>query len=175
MANLASTYSKQGRWKEVGLGHPASVSGGHAPYNPAGYANSAIPQGSPASYPPAASAIQMPSAPLTSAYSSPPSASYNSRSTVQTQYPSHNTSPTPPPLPAIPGSAGDSPSDDWGSVPSTIIRYASNQRQRSDTASPPAPTTPAHDHSRQNPFSITDYSHISFQATSPGAKFQVRP
>ena len=146
----------------TGLSHRASYANA-APvtYNPADYADGNLQRmGSTGGYQqdyssgyqyPAQAGALMPSPSLyQNTVTHRPQAMYSSRPTVQTSYsnsprPSHYTPPAPPPLPAIPGSA-ETPSDDWGQIPT---RYTSTQRRYGDSpnllsagqASVPSPPT----------------------------------
>lgn len=83
----------------------------------------------------------LPSPGLYQNISNRPQSMFTARPTVQTSpysshtpatRPSHYTPPAPPPLPAIPGSA-ESPSDDWGQIPT---RYTSTNRRYGEASTP---------------------------------------
>lgn len=155
----------------------AATGGAPLPYNPADYVdNSSQQYGTPGSYqhgfsPGYTMSSQptytvTPPLPQASAGARPPS-TYSNRPSLSTSYSSQYNSAAPPPLPAIP-SAGDSPSADWGQIPS-MTRYTSRRYHRdSDTQSPPLPTPPPHvSHSRQS--SGFSYSPLQQNTTpSPG-------
>jgi hypothetical protein len=134
----------------------------HQPYNPADYAqqtsSSQIFTSGPLPSPPTPQGVQRQS----SLYSVP-------RPAVHTGgYSSHYGSVAPPPLPSIP-SAGEAPSDDFGTFPG-VTRYTSTRYGRpANSQSPPAPSPPSH-HRRTSSSGPLEYNYTPINQTpSPGA------
>jgi hypothetical protein len=172
---MSPTAQHFGGSSALGRRPSAATGGAPLPYNPANYADNSLQNyGNPGSYQhgfspgypmsPRPTYTVTPPLPQASAGARPPSI-HSNRPSLLTSYTSQYNSGAPPPLPSIP-SATDSPSADWGQLPS-MTRYTSRRHPtNSDTQSPPLPTPPPHaSHSRHS----SGYSYSPVQHTpSPG-------